>query len=898
MRICPTSWLARRSDRLLASARALIAASVAALAALALPAGPAGAAPHGISARLAAALGPAADIYVSNSSQAGCSDSGSGTEAQPFCTITAAAAAVQPGQTVVVEPGYYTGTVTITRSGTAAAPITFLAADNRSGIAFTESGKTGTDAFDVSGAQHIRISGFFATGVGGAHAYLVDNSSDITIEGGTADVAGAVPTGPPTIIQVTGTSSDVAVRDVNIRGRGPGVQIDAGVTGASVVSDIVQGYQGGPGVLVTDAPGSIVTGNTLVTNCGPGIVLAGASAGASVQNNIIETGSTDAQLTQPPAACATPADATALSVSAASAPQTTADYNLIDPVSGGTLYSWDGSSYADPGSFTAVTGQGAHDIAASPDLGPTQGTNLSYVPLAATSPAIDSANASAPGEPATDLLGNARADDPGVADSGTGIGYYDRGAVELQGPVSFGAQSLAPRPGGGPFDVTAAAQITTSWTTSGPVGTYAYLFSGATDFVGDQPVETTATSADHTYRQAGSNCVTIYESSTDFRGNQWTSASRCLLLGADFTAVAPDRVLDTSVGIGAPAGPVGPGGNVVLAVPDVGGVPAADVSAVVANITVTSVKAAGGLGVYPDSAAVPQPPAVRFTAGHAATGLVSVALPDGKIVFHNGSKGTVQVAADVTGFYGAGGGGFKPLVTKRVLDTRKGTGGVPAKPVPAHGVLRLSLGSKLPAGADAAVLTVSAIAPKSGGGLMVYPDGQRRPAAASLRFSTGSSAANQVIVPLTGGSTDFYNSSGTAVQVVADLAGYYGSAASGATARYVPQLPQLIGGTSGGTSSAVAAHGTVTRPGICSCASPLAWVWTVTVTKPEAAGSLTAYPQGKARPNAWNLLFASSQAAADLVTVPEGPGGVTMYNGSAGPADVSVDEDGYFTGPP
>ena len=48
------------------------------------------------------------DLYVDNQKVVGasvCSDSGPGSESEPFCTIAEAASAVQPGQTVVVEPG-------------------------------------------------------------------------------------------------------------------------------------------------------------------------------------------------------------------------------------------------------------------------------------------------------------------------------------------------------------------------------------------------------------------------------------------------------------------------------------------------------------------------------------------------------------------------------------------------------------------------------------------------------------------------------------------------------------------------------------------------------------------------------------------------------------------------
>src|SRR5215469_15049927 len=63
-------------------------------------------------------------LYV-NQVSAGCSDSGPGTQAVPFCSIQAAADVVNPGQTVDIEGTLDYAPVTITRSGTSSAPITF-----------------------------------------------------------------------------------------------------------------------------------------------------------------------------------------------------------------------------------------------------------------------------------------------------------------------------------------------------------------------------------------------------------------------------------------------------------------------------------------------------------------------------------------------------------------------------------------------------------------------------------------------------------------------------------------------------------------------------------------------------------------------------------------------------
>lgn len=65
-------------------------------------------------------------LYVNDTTNSNCSDTaGLGTQAEPFCTLQAAVNVVDPGQTVSVAWGAY-APATITRSGTATAPITIV----------------------------------------------------------------------------------------------------------------------------------------------------------------------------------------------------------------------------------------------------------------------------------------------------------------------------------------------------------------------------------------------------------------------------------------------------------------------------------------------------------------------------------------------------------------------------------------------------------------------------------------------------------------------------------------------------------------------------------------------------------------------------------------------------
>jgi len=75
----------------------------------------------------AAASTGAATFYVDNQS-ASCSNVGTGTELQPYCTISAAVAAHNgPGTTIIVKPGIYREQVTVPASGAAGTPFVIQA---------------------------------------------------------------------------------------------------------------------------------------------------------------------------------------------------------------------------------------------------------------------------------------------------------------------------------------------------------------------------------------------------------------------------------------------------------------------------------------------------------------------------------------------------------------------------------------------------------------------------------------------------------------------------------------------------------------------------------------------------------------------------------------------------
>jgi hypothetical protein len=854
-----------------------------------------------LSARLltgsaAAATTPGDTLYVNNAAPGPCSDSfpGGGTPAQPFCTVGAASKAAKPGQTVIIEPGLYPPD-TISASGTASQPITFLGArDGTSQLLPTAVGGPDLSPLVVAGAHNVVISGFEAfPAVGGHHPAIkvTGPSTGVTISssllgGNTSVFPGTGPSTEPAI-EVDGSASDVTISRNSIFG-GKGVQVDAGASGVVVTGNTLN--SGTPdrvsNVVITDAPGTIVTGNTLVADCGPNIEVTGASPGTTIENNIMQPGN---------AACVATASAiSGISVSAGSAAQTVTDYNVINPGSGIPLYDWGGTSYSSLTDFQAATGQGGHDIAKDPKLSltgddfPLLGKTRWYAP-AGDSPALDSANANAPGELIRDQLNNPRADDPDVVDGGTG--YFDRGAVELQGPVTFSKGTVA---SSGSLTVTAHQGLTSSWTTNGPVGLYVYDFGD-----GSFPMVTTAPGdVRHAYRTAGFHLVKFTGIFPRAGGAQFGNNAN-VEVGAAYTPVTPTRILDTRNGTGAArAGAVPSKGTLTLAIPGAGGVAAADMTAVVMNVTVTQPARNGWLAAFPAGSATSAPAVsnLNFTAGQTVANLVTAQVSGGKVSFYNGSGGTVQVIADLAGFYGPGGSGFQPRLPARVLDTRNGTGAA-TSPVAAHTRVRLSLAGKVPAGTTAVVLNVTATQPTQSGWLAAYPDSAAVPATSSLNFTRGQTVANQVIVSLNGGIVDLYNGSAGTVHVVADLDGDY---AASAPDLFVPYGPTRITDTRA-TSSPLPASTGRSYPAAylndgCSpaCPLPAAVVDNVTVTQSQHDGYLTVYPSGQPRPGTSSLNFRAGQTVPNLVTTQAGNGNVTFYNASGGTVQLIVDEFGYF----
>ncbi|MDX3536137.1 hypothetical protein PV721_17505 [Streptomyces sp. MB09-01] len=245
--------------------------------------------------------------------------------------------------------------------------------------------------------------------------------------------------------------------------------------------------------------------------------------------------------------------------------------------------------------------------------------------------------------------------------------------------------------------------------------------------------------------------------------------------GSALNSITPSRFLDTRDGTGAKKERAGPGGVVTLQVAGVKGIPASGVTAVVMNVTAVYPTQAGHVTVYPNGQAAPDVSNLNFTAGQIVPNLVTVPVVNGKVDLRN-NAGSVDLIADVTGYYAATGSSFSAAGPVRLLDTRDGSGARTGAVGPG-GLVSLQVAGVegVPAqGVTAVVLNVTVTNPTEAGHLIVHPHGVTRPNVSNLNYTAGQTVANLVVVPVVDGRVTFFNNSGS-LDVIADLSGYFTS---------------------------------------------------------------------------------------------------------------------------
>lgn len=256
-----------------------------------------------------------------------------------------------------------------------------------------------------------------------------------------------------------------------------------------------------------------------------------------------------------------------------------------------------------------------------------------------------------------------------------------------------------------------------------------------------------------------------------------------------FQTLPPARVLDTRIGLGASKAPVKAAGTLTLTVGGHGLVPSTGAIAVVLTLTATHASATGYVTAYASGSTRPTASNLNFFAGATVPNMVTTAVSSsGKVSLYNGSSHSVDLIADVAGYYLAGtpilGGAFVPITPTRYLDTRSKTG---VRSGPLFGGNTASVQVLYTGGTgsghiggvpldnvSAVATNITATGEQAGGYITASPLYIARDGVSTLNYAKATTRANAAITRVgTCGQISYYNGSGGSTGLLADASGYF-----------------------------------------------------------------------------------------------------------------------------
>jgi len=384
--------------------------------------------------------------------------------------------------------------------------------------------------------------------------------------------------------------------------------------------------------------------------------------------------------------------------------------------------------------------------------------------------------------------------------------------------------------------------------------------------------------------------------------------------GSAYSPVTPVRVLDTRYGTGAARAPLGFGGSIDVKVTGANGVPA-NATAVVLNVTGVGPTAVTNIRAYPTPGAAFAPPvvsALNLGAGETRANLATVAVGSGGKVRLRNASGSVNLLADLAGYYApAAPARYQPLTPARVLDTRIGLN-APMAPLGAGQVLDLDVVAKagVPSGATAVAFTVTALSASAVTNVRAYPTpatgGTSIPVVSNINIEPQQSPTPNLVVVKVGDANKvrLRNSEGS-TELFVDVAGYYyNSTTAGLLFRPVEPSRVLDTRNHTGTSSAapttlnqgqtldVQLNGVDRIPGLAGAA-----VLNAAGIAASTTTNLRIYPtptdgSGPPTTSVLNLFVGQTSADADIAKMGT-THSIRIYN-SAGSVGVLADVCGWF----
>jgi len=243
---------------------------------------------------------------------------------------------------------------------------------------------------------------------------------------------------------------------------------------------------------------------------------------------------------------------------------------------------------------------------------------------------------------------------------------------------------------------------------------------------------------------------------------------------------------------------------------------------------------------------------------------------------------------------------FVPVTPCRVADTRGGSA-LAGNSMRSFAVPQSGCG--VPVTAVACSLNVTVVPEGPLSFLTLWPTGQSQPFVSTLNSFAGDVVANAAIVPAgTGGAVSVYVTDPT--DVILDINGYFNASAGSDALAFYTTTPCRVADTRGvaGTFGGPSMQGATSRDfpvPTSACGIPATaggYSLNVTVVPPGYLGYLTAWPTGRARPNASTLNSWKGKVVANAAIVPTGSNeSISVF--VSNPTDVILDINGYFGQP-
>jgi hypothetical protein len=375
------------------------------------------------------------------------------------------------------------------------------------------------------------------------------------------------------------------------------------------------------------------------------------------------------------------------------------------------------------------------------------------------------------------------------------------------------------------------------------------------------------------------------------------------MLASYYVPITPTRFMDTRIGTGGTTGPVGSDKAIPLAIEGKNGVPSANVTAVAINLTAIGGSDSGYINAYPGGTSLPGTSNIDYAAGQAIANFAIVPLgANGGIQLYNSGAGTVQLLADVAGYFtsdpsATGVTSYTPVNPVRVLDTRNGNG-APEAPLAAKTTLAVQIGGVdgIPSSVSSVAISVGTVDETDGGFLEYWADGSSEPSPwSNIQFGTGAIQEFAIVPVGADGKIDIRSDqlgSANSTDVFGDVVGYFAAGTTGEGYRAVALTREL---NTKPSDTPIASYGTMSVPTTGWVTAPDVTPVVDLVAIPADSGHLTVYPAGTGEPNTSNVNYFADTNTEDLDLASTGDGDFDVYNGTASATNIAVDLQGYFS---